>query len=243
MIDQYFSVIQQLLSKIQIEQKQVLMQVAVKASQVIENDGIIQFFGAGHSHLFGEEVFYRAGGLVPIKPILDEDVMLHRGAVRSSELEKSNDYAQNLVAKLEIQSEDIVIVSSTSGRNPVPIEVAQYAKEQGAFVVALTSLAYSGSQESRHLSGKRLFEVADVTIDNLSIKGDAVLEHEKVKVPFSPTSTVIGACVINAIIAETIVQLADRGIEPPVLLSGNLDGSEEHNKALIRRYRTRIPML
>jgi len=243
MIDQYFSAIQQILIKIQTDQKSILKQVAIKASEVIENDGIIQFFGAGHSHLFGEEVFYRAGGLVPIKPILEEDVMLHKGAIRSSELERSNEYAQSLVKKIDINPEDIIIVSSTSGRNPVSIEVAKYAKQQGAFVVALTSLAYSKSQKSRHWSGKRLYEVADLTIDNLSSKGDAALEHEKVKIPFAPTSTVVGACIINAVIAETIVQLANRGIEPPVLLSGNLDGSDEHNEALIRRYRSRIPML
>ncbi|WP_280771347.1 SIS domain-containing protein [Salipaludibacillus daqingensis] len=243
MIDQYFKIIKQLMNKIQIDQNDVLRHVANKSADAIEKDGLIQFFGAGHSHIFGEEVFYRAGGLVPIKPILDEDVMLHRGAVRSSELEKSSEYAQALVKRLDIKAEDLVIVASTSGRNPVPIEVATYAKEQGAFVVALTSLAYSNSQKSKHLSGKRLAEVADVTIDNLSEKGDAALEHENVKVPFGPTSTVVGACIINAIIAETIVQLSKRGIEPPVLLSGNLDGANEHNEKIIQHYRKRIPML
>ncbi|PYZ92069.1 hypothetical protein CR194_17915 [Salipaludibacillus keqinensis] len=243
MIDQYFTKIHELLETIQQNQMWTLQQVAEKTARALQKDGIIQLFGAGHSHLFGEEVFYRAGGLVPIKPILEEDLMLHRGAVRSSQFERSNEYAAAFVQTLDIQPNDVLFVSSTSGRNPVPIEVAQYAKDKGAFVVAMTSLSYSQSQESRHHSGRRLFEVADVTIDNLSVKGDAVLNHDKVKVPFAPTSTVIGTCVINAIMAETVQFLAEWGVEPPVLLSGNIDGADDHNEKLIDRYRNRIPML
>ncbi|MCE7794098.1 SIS domain-containing protein [Salipaludibacillus sp. CUR1] len=243
MIDEYFSKVQELLDQIKNEQRHLLKEVAVKAADSIENNGIIQLFGAGHSHIFGEEVFYRAGGLVPVKPILEENIMLHRGAVRSSMFERSNDYAAEFVKELEIGKQDLVIVSSTSGRNAVPVETAIYAKKHGACVAALTSITYSSSQESRHQSGKRLYEVADITIDNLSVKGDAVLSHPGVDVPFAPTSTVTGACIINSIIAETIGILGERGVKAPVFLSGNLDGADEHNAKLIKQYKDRIPML
>lgn len=239
----YFNKVQHVLARISDEQGDQLKQAGKKLAHAVAEGGIIQLFGAGHSHLIGEEVFYRAGGLVPVKPVLEEDLMLHKGAVRSSELERSNEYAEELVKQLDIGSDDVMIVSSTSGRNPVPIETAKFAKRKGAYVIALTSMAYSRSQASRHYSGERLYEAADLTIDNLSEKGDAALSHHAVKVPFAPTSTVVGTCIINAMMAEAVTELAESGIEPPVLLSGNLDGADEHNKALIDKYKSRIPML
>ncbi|WP_096186754.1 SIS domain-containing protein [Evansella halocellulosilytica] len=243
MINTYFNEIRKLLTKIENEQKEILYTVAQQIVHSLENDGIIHLFGAGHSHMLGEEVFYRAGGLVPVSPIFEESLMLHEGALRSSMFERKNDYAQTFIKKADIRREDIVFVISTSGRNPVPIDVAQYAKEQGAYVVGITSLEYSKSQPSRHKSGKHLFDSVDAVIDNLSVKGDAVLTHEQVDIPFTPSSTVIGVSILNGIIAEVIAMIAEKGGTPPILLSGNIDGADEHNKKLIDKYKPRIPLL
>jgi uncharacterized phosphosugar-binding protein len=214
-----------------------------KVAECIQNEGIIQLFGCGHSHILTEEVFYRAGGLVPIKPILIEPLMLHEGAVRSSQLERKNNYAQTFMEDQDICSKDVVIVLSTSGRNPVPIDVALYAKQKGAFVIGITSLEYSQSQPSRHSSGKHLYEVVDLVINNFSVKGDAILSCEKVKVPFTPTSTVIGAAILNSIFAHAIVLMAESNFEPPIFLSGNMEGADQHNETLIEKYKSRIPLL
>lgn len=192
---------------------------------------------------FNGRSFYRAGGLVPIKPILIEPLMLHEGAVRSSQLERKNNYAQTFMENQDICSKDVVIVLSTSGRNPVPIDVALYAKQKGAFVIGITSLEYSQSTPSRHISGKHLFEVVDLVINNFSVKGDAVLSCEKVKVPFAPTSTVIGAAILNSIFAHAIVLMAESNYEPPIFLSGNMEGADQHNETLIEKYKSRIPLL
>ncbi|UCZ53637.1 SIS domain-containing protein [Bacillus shivajii] len=243
MLEQYFHQIKQLLQEIQQDQGETLKTVANKIVNTLEKDGIIHLFGAGHSHVLGEEAFYRAGGLVPVKPIFEESLMLHEGAVRSSTFERKNDYAEQFISKADIRPEDIVFVISTSGRNPVPIDVALYAKKQGAFVVGITSLEYSQSQPSRHKSGKHLFNTVDVVIDNRSVKGDAVLTHDKVDVPFTPTSTVIGASILNGILSEAIVMIAEKGGTPPIFLSGNIDGADGHNEKLIAKYKERIPLL
>jgi uncharacterized phosphosugar-binding protein len=125
----------------------------------------------------------------------------------------------------------------------VPVDVAQAAKEKGAFVVGITSLEYSQSQPSRHKSGKHLFNSVDLVIDNYSVKGDAILSYEKVSVPFAPTSTVVGTVILNAIFAEAIKIMADQGFEPPIFLSGNIDGSDSHNERLVEKYRGRIELL
>lgn len=115
--------------------------------------------------------------------------------------------------------------------------------KKGAFVIGVTSLEYSGSQSSRHDTGKYLSDSVDLVIDNHSVSGDAVLSYEMVEVPFGPTSTVIDATMLNAIFAEAIKMMADSGFALPIFLSGNIDGADAHNGRLIERYRDRISLL
>jgi uncharacterized phosphosugar-binding protein len=243
MLTSYFQKIEERLHFVLKNETEQMLKAAEKVAESIQKGGIIQLFGCGHSHILTEEVFYRAGGLVPIKPIFVEPLMLHEGAFRSSQLERKNDYAKGFMNEQDIQPNDVFIVISTSGRNPVPIDVAQYAKEKGAFVMGITSIEYSQSQPSRHHSGKHLFDSVDLVINNYSVKGDAILTYEKVKVPFAPTSTVIGAAILNSIFAEAIRIMADAGFEPPVFLSGNIEGADQHNENLIKKYKERIPLL
>lgn len=220
-----------------------MRQAAAKVADCIAAGGIVHLFGCGHSHILTEEVFYRAGGLVPVRPIFYEPLMLHEGAVKSSELERQNGLAERFMAEQDIRPGEVMFVLSTSGRNPVPVDVAQAAKAKGAYTIGITSMAYSQSQPSRHISGLRLADAVDLAVDNRSVKGDAVLTHEKVGTPFAPTSTVVGAAILNAILAGAVSELAERGVEPPVFLSGNIDGADAHNAALIAKYRERIPLL
>lgn len=218
-----------------------------KASRVIADrirkDGVIHLFGCGHSHIISEEVFFRAGGLVPVNPILIEPLMFHEGAVRASQLERQHGYAQTFMGEVDIRQGDVVIVVSTSGRNPVPIEAALIARDKGAYVIGLTSLDYSKSQPSRHMSEQHLYDVVDLIINHDAVPGDAVMTHDKLSVPFGPTSTVLATAVINAIFVEVIHLLVEKGIEPPVFLSGNIDGADEHNQKLIEKYAGRLSLL
>ncbi|MCT1902055.1 SIS domain-containing protein [Oceanobacillus sojae] len=240
MIHQYFNQITDLLKTVEKEEKKAMADAAQKVAEAIQNGGIIHLFGCGHSHILTEEVYYRAGGLVSIHPIFHEPLMLHEGAVRSSDLERKNDYAKVFMEEQDIRPEDIVIILSTSGRNPVPVDAAKMAKDKGAFVIGITSIAYSSSQPSRHDSGEYLYDAVDLVIDNHAPIGDALLSHEKVKIKFSPSSTVIGAAILNAVFAASIKQMAENNYEPPIFLSGNLEGSDEHNQVLIDRYRERV---
>ncbi|MFD0870064.1 SIS domain-containing protein [Paenibacillus residui] len=243
MFQTYFNHLHEMLNKIESRQSETISQAARKTAEAIMNGGIIHLFGCGHSHILTEEVFYRAGGLVPIRPIFIEKLMLHEGAVRSSELERQNGLAETFMHDQDIRPGEVMFVLSTSGRNPVPVDVAQIAKAKGAFTIGITSLDYSGSQPSRHSSGKHLYNSVDLVIDNYAVKGDAVLTHPDVPIPFTPTSTVIGAAILNAILAQAIAFMAEQGYEPPVFLSGNIDGADDHNNALIERYRERISLL
>ena len=208
-----------------------------------EPDRMIHVFGCGHSHLMAEEAFWRAGGLVPVHPILDPNLTL-LGGRRTSPLERLEGYARVLLAGEDLRAGEVMVVFSNSGINALPIEVALAAKEAGLRVVAVTSLAHSRSVEPRHSGGRRLFELADVAIDTHVPTGDAAVylselaggaEGHRV----APLSTAIGALVWNALVAEIAYLRAISGVEPSFFLSQNILGGDEANEVLISRYRPR----
>lgn len=209
----------------------------------IAQGGVIHVFGCGHSHLLAEELFYRAGGLACMNPVLMEDVMLHKGAVRSSQLERQNGFAHSFIDKVDIRTGDVMIVISTSGINPVPIDVQLLSKEKGAKTIALTSLSYSEKAASRHQNGLKLSDVSDLVIDNGAPYGDAIVSSPGIPAPFAPVSTVMGAALLNGVIAAAIERLNQTGFTPPVFLSGNRPGADTHNEKLIKQYEQRIPLL
>lgn len=169
--------------------------------------------------------------------------MLHQGAIRSSDLERTVGYGTLLMKRQEVRPGEVLVVISTSGRNPVPVEVALAGKEMGATVIAITSIAYSSSQAPRHPNGKRLSDAGDIVIDNFVPPGDATLSLPGLPTPFAPASTVVGAAILQATLARAVEILVGRSVTPPLFLSGNMDGSDEHNAALVAQYRTRVPAL
>lgn len=236
----YFEAIYQLLRKLEETQLPKIYEAADLVLNVIKNDGILHVFGTGHSHMLAEEPFYRAGGLVPINPILDTALMLHEGALKSSQMERLEGYAEILADYHKICSKDAIIISSNSGRNAVPVEMAIAARKRDVKVIAITSLAHSQTVKSRHSSGKRLFELADIVIDNCGIPGDAILEVEGLSQKISATSTVTGVVIINTIIAETVERLLLEGITPPIFQSANSDGGEQFAEQLVKNMFGRI---
>jgi uncharacterized phosphosugar-binding protein len=179
-------------------------------------------FGTGHSHALAEELYGRAGGLADVRAILEPGLMLHEGLQKSSLLERLPGLAGVLLEINQLESGDVVLIASNSGRNAVPVEFALGARERGAQVVALTSMAHTTATTSRAPGGQRLFETADVVLDNCGVPGDALIE-----VPGSPertgaTSTMIGAMLLQALTVEVVTRLAERGETPNVLRSLNV---------------------
>jgi uncharacterized phosphosugar-binding protein len=240
MIAAYYSKILEILQKIMETQKESMERAAGTVAATLKRDGVIHTFGTGHSHLLAEELFSRAGGLAPVNPILEDNLMLHRGAIRSGALERLEGYGTALLALERVESRDCMIVASNSGRNAVPIDVAVAAKKYKLPVIAITSLEHARSVTSRHGSGKRLFEVADIVIDNCGAPGDACLHIEGLDTPVAATSTISGAFILQAVTARAIQMLVDEGITPPVLLSANVQNSDLHNFQIVQKYRDRI---
>ena len=239
--DAYFDVIQGQLSAIHRTQGVTIAEAAQWVATALQNDKFIYTFGSGHSHTLAEETFYRAGGLARAVAILDEKLMVHESAVESTEWERKEGYAAEVLSRYAISKGDVLFIVSNSGRNAVPIEMALGAKQRGAKVIAITSLKHGGAFSSRHSSGKKLTDVADLVIDNHSIAGDAVISVPGVPAKAGPTSTISSAFILNSILVEAVELAASAGHVVEVWGSANSDGS--NNEKMLARYRGVIPHL
>lgn len=200
---------------------------------------VLYVFGASHAGILTQDLFFRAGGLVPIEPIMPAGLMLNeRPITRTSRLERLEGFAEVVLRDLPIGKGDVLLVASVSGRNAVAVELCLGARARGATVIALTSVAYSQSVTAR--GSARLFEVADIVLDLPGIPGDAAVELEGLDQKVGPTSTPVGTAMLQGLMVEVSGRLLERGIEPPILVSANLDDSEARNQALLERYRDRL---
>ena len=175
-IDRYFAHLSDLIERVHISQQAALESAARHIAQAIRGGHLLYTFGTGHGHLLALEVFYRAGGLAPVCPILDERLMLHVSAAGSTMEERKEEWVPRLMEKYPMAAGDVLLVFSNSGRNAVPVLLSKEAKERGVFVIALTSMAHSSAVTGRNALGLRLFEVADLVLDNGGIPGDAALQ-------------------------------------------------------------------
>lgn len=231
----YFQQVNRYLTMVAQQESNQLMHIAKQIVKRLTKGGIIQLFGSGHSMLLAQECYYRAGGLVPVKPIHIESLMLHQGARQSSQNEKKQAFLTTYKDQLQFDDQDVCIIISTSANNPVPIDMAIYAKEAGALTISLQSLEYQ-HQPSRHPSGKRLEQVVDEVLNTHVPLGDGVLTVDQLQ--YAPVSTVLGATLLNALFAQIIELMLAQGASVPVFGSSNL--GENNNDALIDQYGQRI---
>jgi uncharacterized phosphosugar-binding protein len=225
------------------QQEREIREAASYISTTLKNKGWIYACGTGHSHMLAEEVFYRAGGFARVRPLLLPKLMLHESATGSTEEERKEGYTPLLFQEYEITERDVLIISSNSGRNSVPIELAGYAQQKGAKVIVITNLAHSQSVSSRHGSGLKLYQLGDVVLDNFGEIGDAALHLKGLNTPIGPTSTVIGTALLQAVCVEATAQLLAQGIVPDIFASSNSDQGGVHNAALLEAYKPLVKML
>ncbi len=240
-INQYFSEVKKILSEVEETQVENIERAAnLIAERVLKGNNIF-IFGASHSAMMAEELVYRAGGFMLINPIFAPGLSLsERPVTKTSKLERLEGFAKIIIESSPIKEGDVLIIASVSGRNAVPIEMALEAKQKGISVIALTSLNYSKNVGSRHGSGKKVYEIADIVLDNCCPKGDAVLQIGDFPQKVAPASTIAGVYILNAMVARVVEILAERGLEPPVFMSGNLDGGDEYNNRKLQEYKDRI---
>lgn len=225
------------------EQRDAVAAAAGVFADCLAGDGVVQAFGTGHSESLATEISGRAGGFVPTNKIALRDLVLYGGEpaeiLGDPKLERDPGTARRLYEIAAPDARDAFVIASNSGINGCVVEMAAVVKEHGHPLIAVTSAAHGGRAVSRHPSGKRLTDYADVVLDNGAPYGDSLLA-----LPGGGTacavSSITGAFLAQQVAAEAIRLLLEREVTPPVYLSANIPAGDDHNAALEARYEGRI---
>ncbi|WP_073946115.1 SIS domain-containing protein [Streptomyces kebangsaanensis] len=239
---QFFDAAIGLLQRVRDEEAEAIAAAGTLLADTVTAGGRLFAFGAGHSSLAAQDVVYRAGGLalmnlLAVPGAVGVDVV---PATLGSALERVDGLATAVLDSSPVRSGDALVIISLSGRNALPVEMAMRARTLGVRVIGVTSVAYATGTTSRHASGTYLKDHCDIVLDSKIAVGDAELALDTVAAPFAPASTVVTAALLQAVLATTATTLAERGTEPPLLRSGNVDGGHEWNSRIFDRYADRI---
>lgn len=240
-IDAYFDNFQKVLETVIATQHDSMEKAAAMLADATAKEHNIFTFGCSHAGLLALELYYRTGGMMTINPVRAPGLCLDIDpATMTSQMERLPEYGNVIADHQPIGEGDVVIIHSVSGRNTVTVDFALRCREKGAYVIALTSIAAGREIPSRHPSGKLLMDTADIVLDNCGCVGDASIHIDGVPEKVAPTSTAIGAAMLNAVVARTVEILCEQGITPPVFLSANIPGGDEHNREMLRKYKDHI---
>jgi len=229
------------LERLKDEQAGNILNAAKMIADTIEDGRCIFSFGASHSFIMTEEMVYRTGGLMLVNPIYPHGMNLSvRPMTQTSQFERLEDIGKVLLDQSPIKDGDTLIITSTSGRNAVVIDMALRAKERNINLIVITAISYTAGVTSRHKSGKKLADLADIVIDNVAPVGDTIIELEGLPSTIGPLSTITGIAIVNSLVVETTRILLERDITPPVYISANLDNGDSYNDKLLKENRDKI---
>ena len=233
---EYVNKITEILEEVYQTNREGIKVAAEKFAQTIMDDKIIHTFGTGHSHMVGMEAFARAGGLGNLDAMLDPDVLENHGVDRGSRVERISGIADVIYDSHVIEQGDIMVIISNSGRNAMPVEMAMRAKKEGIYTIAITSLKQSEKMTSRHSSGKKLYELCDLVLDNCTPPGDGCMNIGGIVT--GAVSNITGFFLIDTITTEALKIVTEKGCKPYVYQSQNVDGYD--NNEIYKKYFGRV---
>lgn len=216
--------------------------------RAIADDRLISVYGGGgHTTLCMGEMFFRAGGLSNINPIMETGLSVFNQALKYLELERTVNYGSAIMKYYDLKKDDALIIFHNIGINPATIDAAEEAKKRGVKIIAVSSSAWQNEMPKehfiRHPNGKNLFDYADVCIDDFNPVGDAVVNVPGLDTPIAPVSNIIDFYIAHLLEIETVRLCVENGVTSPVWSSANTPGGDEKNAAYLEKYKPRIKML
>ena len=233
--DDYYKSLGKITARVYENNQSTIKELGVIIGESIGNGGVLHTFGSGHSSIIAQEIIHRAGGLVPVSAIIDPT---------GGWVEMIPGYGTKLVQRhhytYELRKNEVVIVISNSGKNPVPLEVALECKKLGLTLVAVTSVEMSQQARIDPLISKRLYEISNFVLDNCGVVGDAAIEIPGQPDKLGPTSTMTGALLLNLLAMEAMQYLVENNISLPIYRSANLPGARDFNEKISIKYKNRL---
>lgn len=240
---EYLDKIRDVLCQVDAHETEALHAAAKLAANAIEKHHWVNLFGSGHSAIPALDAFPRYGSFVGFRPILDPRLLWHTpsgpgGAPELLWLERQPGYIQHFLEDFSFEPGEVFVIYSHGGLNAAPVEVAQFAKERGFPVIAVTSRANYNSRKATHPSGKKLGDLADIVIDTHIPPEDSLIQLPTTTIPVAAGSTVAVVAITMTILAETARLLDQRGGVPATFVSPNVQGVQpDHNDRVYQEYR------
>lgn len=230
------------LERVRDDQDRALEDAARACAASIDDDGLVFTFGTGHGSFAALETFPRTGTIAGFRPIVETPIaMFHhvlgdQGASQYRFLHTREGYGHAILRSHRLLPKDTMILFSHSGINAVVLDIATECKQRGLTVIGVTSIPHSSQVQSRHSSGQRLYEVADIVIDTGVPLADAGLYVDGLEHPLGPTSTVVASAIAHALVARTVELVVEAGNEPFVMVNPNTAGAERAHEQNDRNY-------
>jgi uncharacterized phosphosugar-binding protein len=214
----------------------------------IERDELIHVYGGGgHTTMVMGEMFFRAGGLANINPIMETGLSVFNQALKYLELERTVNYGSAIMKYYQLQKGEVLIIFHNIGINPATIDAAMEAKKQGAKIISVSSSYWQkempGDHFIRHPNKMNLFDLSDVCIDDYNPVGDALLKINGLDTPFAPVSNIVDFYIAHWLEIDTIKKCVEKGIKPPVWSSANAPGGDAVNAKYVKKYRPKVKCL
>lgn len=244
----YYEAVLDTLKRVHEEETEKIREAGRLVGDSLAQGRLLHVMGAGvHSYIAGEEIFYRAGGLVPVNAILDPGLSAQAGANRSTQVERTPGYAQAILSTYPLQPGDVIMIVNANGINAATIDAAMYCKQKGLTVIAITSPECSNAipagHPARHPSNKNLYDLADLYIDSKTPLGEALITIEGCDQKVAPASTSVNAFIQHSIVAAAVSHMVSLGISPPVWKSANAPGGDAANRQYLVDYTGRVKHL
>jgi len=244
----YFKAVVENMEKVNETQGENIKAAAALMFEAIKNDRLISVYGGGgHTTLPVGEMFFRAGGLATINPVMETGLSVFNQALKYLELERTVNYGGAIMRYYDLKEGDVLIIFHNIGINPATIDAAMEAKKNGVKIIAVSSSFWQDEMPEdhfiRHPNKTNLFDYADVCIDDYNPVGDAMVEIPGFETPIAPASNIVDFYIAHLLEIETVAMCVDAGIAPPVWSSANTPGGDEKNAALLAKYRPRVKML
>jgi len=244
----YLDQVIHLLKRIESEQSENIDKAAELMAEAIAADQLIHVYGGGgHTTLVMGELFFRAGGLANINPIMETGLSVFNQALKYLQLERTVNYGRSIVKYYRIQKGEVFIIFHNIGINAATIDAALEAKERGAKIIAISSSYWQNEMPAdhfiRHPNKQNLFDLADVCIDDYNPVGDAVVKVDGFDTPIAPISNIADFYIAHRLEVATVKKCIEQGIKPPVWSSANAPGGDEMNAKYIEKYLPRVKSL
>ncbi len=241
----YLDAIVKLVTKVKKSEEKKFSQAAEIIARRVADGHLIFLWGpGGHSSIFAEDAMYRKGELAAVCPIYDPNISLSHGAAREiNGMERVEGLGEVIVEYHKISEGDVVIFGSAYGINPVAISGAIECRKRGAYVISVTSPAFSDQSTfagAKHKGGQSLYSVSDFYLDSHVPYGDAILSYKGFSDKISPVATIMQAIVLKALLAEVMVQLAAMGHDPFTWTNSLQAGGIEANQEYMQRIWGRV---